>query len=217
MYTLEIADERLVLLPQRALLWPARRMLLLADTHFAKDDVFRRAGLALPSGAGRDDLARLTALVEAYPCERLVVLGDFVHGAAMEGDDFLAEFAEWRKTHASLSISIVAGNHDRHARDQPWAREVEWIKEAAHEPPFVLRHEPQRDERGFVLAGHLHPVVRLPVGPRTLRRVPVFWRRGHCMVLPSFGIFTGGGLIEPDAGDELFAVAPERVIPLKRR
>jgi uncharacterized protein len=45
-------------------------------------------------------------------------------------------------------------------------------------------------------------------------RVPVFWQRPDYLVMPSFGSFTGGASIRPEPGDSLFAVAPERVIPL---
>ena len=43
------AGEPLVLLGARALYWPARQALLLADLHLGKADVFRRAGIALPA------------------------------------------------------------------------------------------------------------------------------------------------------------------------
>jgi hypothetical protein len=33
-------------------------------------------------------------------------------------------------------------------------------------------------------------------------------------VMPSFGSFTGGAAITPESGDRVFAIGPERVIPL---
>lgn len=61
---LEIAGEPMRALGDRALYWPARRRLLIADLHLGKGDVFRRAGIALPSGGTSHDLARLAALLE---------------------------------------------------------------------------------------------------------------------------------------------------------
>ena len=60
-----LAGEPMRLLADRALYWPARRRLLLADLHLGKADTFRAAGIALPRGGTALDLARIGALVEA--------------------------------------------------------------------------------------------------------------------------------------------------------
>jgi DNA ligase-associated metallophosphoesterase len=213
---IEPRGERVLLSPQRVLIWPARRMLLIADPHFGKDDVFRRAGIALPSGTARADLERLTALVESHACERLVVLGDFVHAATRAGDSFLAAFAEWRRSHSELAVDVVAGNHDRRERAAKWHDILRWHAGVLNEPPFVFSHEPARHEEGYVIAGHIHPVFHMARVRRRLR-VPVFWQRPDSLVMPSFGSFTGGATIDPAPGDRLFAAAPERVIPIPAR
>ena len=110
---LDLRGEKLLLHPDRALIWPARRALIVADPHFGKDDIFRRAGIALPRGPAIDDLQRLSQLIRAQSCDRLVILGDFVHGATREGDSFLHAFATWRAAHPPWRSTIVAGNHDR--------------------------------------------------------------------------------------------------------
>ena len=65
------AGESLVLLGERALYWPTRQALLIADLHLGKADVFRRAGIALPSGGTGEDLNRLQALLDRYACREL--------------------------------------------------------------------------------------------------------------------------------------------------
>ena len=92
---------------------PARSTLVVADPHFGKDDIFRRAGIALPRGPAIADLQRLTELVIEHACTRLVVLGDFLHGVTQAGDSFLQAFRIWRQAHGSLTVDIVVGNHDR--------------------------------------------------------------------------------------------------------
>ena len=162
---LDLAGETLWLLPQRALCWPARRTLVVADLHFGKDDVFRRAGLAIPEGAAAEDLARLDALLLATRSERLLVLGDFLHGDLQPGDAFPPRFAAWRATHRELAIVVVAGNHDRHARRDgapPAALEVQWATDPLREAPFHFTHDPGA-------------VAGSATGGRGARRVP---RRG---------------------------------------
>jgi len=208
-----LCGEAVLLHPERALIWPARRALLIADPHFGKDDVFRRAGIALPTGTVNEDLARLTALIEAHACERLLVLGDFVHAATRAGDSFLAAFSDWRALHRSLVVDVIAGNHDRREQVARWHGVIQWHATSLVQPPFVFSHIPVPDARGYVIAGHLHPVFHLSRARRRLR-VPVFWQQRDVLVMPSFGSFTGGATIRPAATDALYAVGPERVIAL---
>ena len=75
-----IASEPMRLLADRALYWPARRRLLIADLHLGKGDILRAAGIAVPSGGTSHDLARLGVLLRATGASQLWVLGDFLHG-----------------------------------------------------------------------------------------------------------------------------------------
>ncbi len=59
-----LAGESVHLLGARALYWPARDALLIADLHLGKADLFRRSGIGLPSGGTSDDLQRLGAVVQ---------------------------------------------------------------------------------------------------------------------------------------------------------
>jgi uncharacterized protein len=213
---IELQGECVWLHPERALEWPARNLLIVADTHFAKDDIFRRAGIALPRGPAVGDLQRLDALLVATGCARLLILGDFVHGATREGDSFPQAFRVWRESRARVSVDIVAGNHDRHELASKWGELANWHSKPLFDPPFVFAHDPKASAKGYVLGGHVHPMWRF--GRRTGGgRVPVFWRRREWMVLPSFGGFTGGVNIDPDPGDLVYVVGPERVIALSQR
>lgn len=211
---LEIRGETLRLLPQGALLWPARATLVIADPHFGKDDVFRRAGIAVPRGPTLRDLERLAACAQATGARRVLIVGDFVHARSERGDDLPRQFALWRRRHAGLHLQLVAGNHDRHEDWEPWRTLLEVHTAPLVEAPFVFAHEPVADPRGYVVAGHLHPVFRHAelLGARGLR---VFWRRPHCLVLPSWGEFTGGARVMPAREDGLYACTPEGVLALQ--
>jgi len=212
-FDIHVQGEQLKLHPQRAVIWPARATLVIADPHFGKDDIFRRAGIALPRGPAIADLQRLTELLAENACTRLVVLGDFLHGVTHAGDSFLHAFRVWRQAHGSLTVDIVVGNHDRREPAQVWQQIVGWHTRPLIEPPFVLAHEPVEHPHGYVLAGHIHPVMRLRRRSGG-GRVPVFWQRRAYLVLPSFGSLTGGAEVEVELGDRVFSAGPERVIPL---
>lgn len=182
------AGADLVLHGERALYYRAESALLVADTHFGKAALMRRRGLAVPSGQSRDDLQRLSDLLQVFQPQRLIVLGDFFHHRPTPGEPFLDQFPAWRAQHAAVSVEVVTGNHDRHAAGIDLG--LCW-HDYLDLGPFRLCHEPGLVPGRHVLAGHLHPVLTLQVAADRLR-APVFWFRDQVSVLPSFGALTGG-------------------------
>lgn len=180
-----LGGEPVHLLADRAVYWPARRRLLLADLHLGKADTFRAAGIALPRGGTALDLARISTLIEATGAEAVWVLGDMLHGRT-DLSSWREAWDGFRHRHPCLSFAVVDGNHDRALRQA--GLKIELMGDDVHDGPFVMRHAPGRDPRGHVLCGHLHPVLKLPGQPRT----PAFWLQSGCTVLPAFSAFTGG-------------------------
>lgn len=209
--------EQLHLLPQRAVHWPVRRTLFVADVHLGKEHVFGRQGIAIPGGPTESSLARLSALIGATRVERLVVLGDLMHAAPGAGDTWPIALSGFLDAHAELDVHVCAGNHDRHARQHPLDARLKWHPEPIVDGPFVLQHHPGDDARGYVLCGHVHPAFRLGGKRRDALRVPAFWFRPGHAVLPAFGSFTGGHSIEPARGDRLWVGGPERVVAVSAR
>src|SRR5215212_5467779 len=97
MHEIEFANESLHLLPDRAVYWPARSTLLIADVHFGKCATFRSLGVPVPAGSTQKDLLRLTRLIEQTGADRLVILGDLVHAAAGRVSDVLDAIGGWRR------------------------------------------------------------------------------------------------------------------------
>jgi DNA ligase-associated metallophosphoesterase len=210
---IEIAGEAMLLDAGRALVWPRMRTVIVADVHFGKAHVLRRAGVALPRGSTSGDLARLDALVEKHRPERLLVLGDVVHGPAVAEAEWLSRVREWRAKHAALDVTVVRGNHDRHYDPAQLGFAVTGT---LVEGPFVFAHDPKRVPGHYVLAGHVHPGVVLTDGGERIR-LPVFWLQRDVGVLPAFGVLTGIFAVEPEAEDRLIACARDALVPLNPR
>ncbi|MCP5236492.1 MAG: ligase-associated DNA damage response endonuclease PdeM [Zoogloeaceae bacterium] len=205
------AGERLVLLPERALWWPRRRSLLVADVHLGKAASFRRNGLPVPAGTTDDNLARIDACLARSGAERLICLGDLSHAASGLGPALDERLRTWQAMHRELTIELVHGNHDRHA-GIPAGLEVRPLGESHAEPPFLLCHEPPSDTgpNTPVLAGHLHPGIVLRAAGDRLR-LPCFAFADRIGLLPAFGAFTGLGELPRDREWRAFPVAAGRV------
>ncbi len=180
-----LAGEHVQLFAQRALFWPAQRLLAIADVHLGKDDVFRDAGIAMPAGGTHADLARLSELLVLTEATRLRVLGDFIHGTRGQ--------PRWRRTwevfraRHDVQVELVLGNHD-HGLDTTGLG-VEVMGEGLLEGPFNFRHDHGEGAAGLCISGHVHPVVRLPMLGKSF---PVFHLQPNGLTLPAFSAMTGG-------------------------
>lgn len=208
---IEIRGERLLLDYRRALVWPRRSALFIADTHFGKSAVFRREGIALPEGSDAEDLETISALISEYAVSSIYILGDFLHGALPAHHAFYRSFYGWRVRQRQLAVHLVLGNHDVYL-DRSALPNVHYHKRLQLEP-FQLAHEPGDRQDGYYLAGHIHPVAKISTRADSLR-MPVFWRRPEGLVLPSFGALTGGFVIHPSRRDTLYGVGPVAVTDL---
>lgn len=209
------AGEVLELRPERAVLLPGHATLLVADVHIGKARSFRQLGVPVPEGTTQGTLARLAAVIAATRATRLVVLGDLLHsrharqGAAMEA------LAAWRAAHASLSITLVRGNHDDHAGDPPASFGIEAVDEPHALGGLMLCHDAASAARLTTaprVGGHIHPCVRVSGRAHDSMRLPCFHLGADALVLPAFGEFTGMHVVHPGAGERAWVVAEDRVV-----
>ncbi len=206
-----IAGETLWLLPERALWWPAQRVLWVADLHLGKAATFRALGQPVPSGTTLANLQRLSQLIAHYQPAQLVFLGDFLHAAQARTPTLLAALADWRAAHSSLACTLVRGNHDSRAGDPPADLAITVVDEPHPMGPFAACHHPQQQPGRLVLAGHVHPALNLRGAGRDRLRLPCFCLEEGQLVLPAFGEFTGGWTVVPQPGLQLFAVGGQAV------
>ncbi|WP_431289318.1 ligase-associated DNA damage response endonuclease PdeM [Roseateles chitinivorans] len=217
-----LAGERVWLLPERALWWPATRTLFVADVHLGKAASFRALGQPVPSGTTRDNLDRLSALIDERCAERLVVLGDFLHAAAAQQPLVLDPAHVWRERHADMACLLIRGNHDSRAGDPPPSLRFEIVDEPHAMGPFAACHHPRRIADAYVLAGHLHPATTLHGRAHERHRLPCFAESEGLMILPAFGAFTGTTQAGLPEGSRCHAVGGgavwlQEVSPLTRR
>ena len=213
---IELCGTQLWLLADRALYWPARKALLGAAVHSGRAATYRALHQPVPRGSTAATLQRLDALLAAYACEQLIILGDFIHARSGRAAATLARLQEWRARHSTLQIRLIRGNHDRHAGDPPAELGIEVLDQPWLLPPFALQHEPQAHPERPVLAGHVHPVCVLRGRARQRLRLPCFVIDEQVSLLPAFGEFTGGWEVTPEATARLYLAGDGQVWPLPR-
>jgi len=205
-----IAEQPLLLLPQRAVYWPAQQLLIIADIHFGKAASFRALGVPVPAGTTTQNLTALEALLSGHNVRHVLFLGDFLHAKTAHAPATLAAIRQWRQRHPDIRLTLVRGNHDDRAGDPPPDLDMQVVDEPHMIGPFAFCHHPQESPLGHVLAGHIHPVYRLATHGDSLR-LPCFVIGERRSILPSFGAFTGGFAVDNGAGERLFVVADDLV------
>lgn len=209
----EVMGERLLLLAERAVFWPAKKALFVADFHLGKAASFRRAGIPMPAGTTTENVERLDRAVASTGATQVIFLGDFLHSAEGRTPRTFARFAAWRDERKAVALTIVRGNHDKKAGDPPAEWDVRCIEAGERVGPFVLNHEPGAARGGgYALAGHIHPAVRLSAAGEKSLRLPCFWFGARYGVLPAFGAFTGNAEVMPRRGDQVYVIAEQEVL-----
>ncbi|MFZ1806467.1 MAG: ligase-associated DNA damage response endonuclease PdeM [Cyclobacteriaceae bacterium] len=207
-----IQETNLQLLPQKAVLVPDERILLVADLHLGKANHFRRSGIPVPNAVNSKNLETLIELINSHQPEKVIFLGDLFHSSYNEEWEALGQIV---RHFGSTEFQLVRGNHDIMSELQ-YKRCHLNVVEQLEMGPFLLTHEPLEviPENKYNMAGHIHPGVRLKGKGRQSITLPCFYFGKHQAIFPAFGAFTGFVRVPVSKGDDVFVIADQRVIKI---
>ncbi len=198
--TLSVCGVALVAHPAGALYDPASGALVVADLHLEKGSSFARRGQMLPPYDTATTLGRLARLVDVYRPRAVIALGDSFHDRGGPARLTEADRSALAALQRGRDWIWISGNHDP---EPPAGCGGEASAEATL-GSLTLRHEPSKGARQGEVAGHLHPVAKIAVRGRGLRR-RCFATDGARIVLPAFGAYAGGLNVRDAAFGGLFA------------
>ncbi|QHT70183.1 ligase-associated DNA damage response endonuclease PdeM [Rhodocytophaga rosea] len=204
--------QSLHLLPQRAIYWAETKTLIVADVHVGKINHFRKAGIAIPQIAGETDYKALDAILNTFPVDRVLILGDLFHSTYNEA---VVDFSTWRKKYSQTEFTLIKGNHDILKDSFYSAASLKIYEHTLIEHPFIFSHIPLEENSTYYnLSGHIHPAVRLVGKAKQSIVLPCFYFRQKNGILPAFSTFTGKALLIPATADTVFVIANQFVRPL---
>ncbi len=210
-----VCQEQLELLPQRAIWWPARNALLVADVHLGKVNHFRKSGMPVPARASNKNWETLVELVMLYRPERLICIGDLFHSSYNYDWESIRSFTSQFST---LQFELVSGNHDILSEHLYQQSSIVVHCEHLLMDPFKLIHippdEPVTESTEYILSGHIHPGVQLVGRGRQSITLPCFHFGESQGLLPAFGAFTGLARIVPKKSDRIFVIAENKVMTM---
>ena len=216
---IDFAGERLTLLADRAILWPRRSTLIVADTHFGKDSLFQQRGIPVPSDITGNDLARLAAVLGKSGAKRLLILGDFFHGKESNDEQMTKHLRAWRDALAQVEVTLIRGNHDRHAGDPCPSLNFDCLNSLTVDD-VKFQHAPDDEPQPggpAIVCGHVHPATTLVDFDTKVLKVPAFVIDERQMVVPAFGRFTGTAVMPRQPGRQFMIASHGRVIRVPDR
>lgn len=189
--------------PLGALYLPDAGILVVSDLHLEKGAAFARRGMLLPPYDTLATLTVLAAVISRYNPKLVVSLGDNFHDRV--GSQHLPE--EFRSLIVTMARGRewiwINGNHDPDGTVDLPGHSVDEM----HYGGLTFRHEPKAGLQAGEIAGHLHPSATVRRREKSVRR-PCFATDGARLLMPAFGVMTGGldlrhkamaGLFEPES------------------
>lgn len=173
--------------PLGALYLPDAAILVVSDLHLEKGAAFARRGMMLPPYDTLATLTVLAAVIARYDPKLVVSLGDNFHDRV--GSRHLPE--EFRNLIVTMARGRewiwINGNHDPDGTVDLPGHSVDEM----HHGGLTFRHEPKAGLQAGEIAGHLHPSATVRRREKSVRR-PCFATDGARLLMPAFGLMTGG-------------------------
>ncbi|MEX0883163.1 MAG: ligase-associated DNA damage response endonuclease PdeM [Cyclobacteriaceae bacterium] len=206
--------EMLKFLNEKAIWIENEKTLLLADTHFGKAGHFRKAGIPVPENIHLHDYIRLDHLIHLLDPVMVVFLGDLFHSEYNTDWETLNTYLT---RHPQIDFHLVKGNHDILNEEKYLSAKLILHHQRFNRFNFIFTHEPlPLSVPGKLnICGHFHPGITLKGRGKQGLKLPCYFYRDNCLILPAFGSFTGLMNIGLDKDGEIYAVTGQKVIPIK--
>ncbi len=173
--------------PLGGLYLPDAGILVVSDLHLEKGAAFARRGMMLPPYDTLATLTVLSAVIARYDPKLVISLGDNFHdrkGSALMPEAFRTLISGMARGREWIWIN---GNHDP---DGTTGLPGQSLDELVHSG-LTFRHEPKSGRQAGEIAGHLHPSATVRRREKSIRR-PCFATDGGRMLMPAFGLMSGG-------------------------
>ena len=196
-----LRDHRIQLMADQsgALIWPDKKLLVIADLHLEKGSSFARRGSLIPPYDTRSTLNRLAKVLMRWAPDRVISLGDGFHDGEASRRLSEGDRARLKSVTSCYDWTWITGNHDPLPPDDVGGK----VADVVEIDGLTFRHMPTEGEVAGEIAGHLHPKASVVARGRRVCR-PCFIADARRVLLPAFGSYTGGLSVSDPAVGSLF-------------
>lgn len=176
----------------RAVFLPNSKSLVIADLHLGRGIA---ETISYPVDSFQDDTARLTALLETYSPDEVVIAGDIVHAFSGIPKTVKEQLSELERIiqETRADLRYVRGNHDTVLDDLTEIPLTPTYQPGSTNILITHGHELPDATATTYIIGHEHPAINIEG-----RKYPCFLKgptpdeTGTVLILPSFSTLTSG-------------------------
>lgn len=203
-------NENLILTNQRIVYWPKSKTIILSDLHLGKAAYFRKNGIALPIQLSQKDLNRLDILLNYYPTEKVIIVGDLIHAGTNTEVEL---FKDLTAKHSDKEFILIKGNHDRFSEKNLKLIGINQVYDELFLNEIHFIHQPQNFIQNTI-SGHIHPGVSLEFATKNRVRFPCYAVTQNEIILPAFSLFTGMDTVSLPKDGKFYAFSEEGIFEL---
>ncbi|WP_052217931.1 ligase-associated DNA damage response endonuclease PdeM [Empedobacter falsenii] len=196
-------------LPQKLMLLPEHKTLVIADWHLGKIEHFRKNGAFLPQVTSQKEYRLIQEFINQFNLKRIILLGDLFH-SELNTDWF--DFVEFLQINYQIEFILTKGNHDILPKAFYHLENLFVVKFYQIED-LIFTHEKSKIEpHQLNIIGHHHPGIAIKGRARQSYRLPCFYLENNILIMPAFGEMTGLYIYEKTNQNHIFPILGQEII-----
>ena len=201
MKTINFNNHKFQISRDGILYWFDKQIAIISDLHLEKGSSFGPSGQFLPPYDSEETLTKLLNTINNFNITKVILLGDTFHdknALSRMSNKVLILFETFIKKY---EVIFVLGNHETKMQLENIKFFNEYVLDGIH---FI--HQTSKKSI-YQISGHYHPVATIRTGSEKITG-KCFIHEQYNLIMPSYGVYTGGLNIKNELFKKLFKKEP---------
>ena len=201
MKTINFNKNKFQISKEGILFWFEKKIAIISDLHLEKGSGYGPTGQFLPPYDSVETLTKLITTTKKYNIKKIILLGDTFHDKnafIRMSKKVLFLFETFLKQY---EVIFILGNHENNMELENIKFYNEYVLDGIH---FI--HQASK-KHIYQISGHYHPIATVTTGSKKITG-KCFIQLKYNLILPSFGVYTGGLNIKNKIFREIFEKEP---------
>ena len=201
MKTINFNKHKFQITKEGILFWFEKKIAIISDLHLEKGTGYAPTGQFLPPYDSEETLTKLFNLTKQHDIKKIILLGDTFHDKNALSRMSKKVTSLFKNLLNKYEVIFVLGNHEDNMEFENITFFDEYVLDGIH---FI--HQASK-KNIYQISGHYHPIATVRTGSKKITG-KCFIQLKYNLILPSFGVYTGGLNIKNRIFKEIFKKEP---------
>ena len=201
MKTINFNKQKFQISKEGVLFWFEKKIAIISDLHLEKGTGYAPTGQFLPPYDSEETLTKLFNLTKQHDIKKIILLGDTFHDKNALSRMSKKVTSLFKNLLNKYEVIFVLGNHEDNMEFENITFFDEYVLDGIH---FI--HQASK-KNIYQISGHYHPIATVKTGSKKITG-KCFIQLKYNLILPSFGVYTGGLNIKNRIFKEIFKKEP---------